>query len=94
MIRTIKIAGTVYPIQYTDKMDIEGAIAYIDFNKQIIVIDNNYPDEMKKLALLHEIIHGVNYAYNAGLEEAEVDKLSRGLYATLKDNIEYGILQG
>lgn len=94
MITTIKIAGVTYPIDYTTKMDIENAIAYIDFNKQIIKIDANYPIEMQKSALLHEVIHGVSYSYNVGLSEDEVEKLARGLYATFKDNPNYYITEG
>ena len=94
MITEVRIAGVTYPIEYTTQMDIENAIAYIDFNKQIIKIDANYPPEIQKSALLHEVIHGVSYGYNIGLSEDQVEKLARGLYATLKDNPSYYITEG
>ena len=94
MITQVKIAGVTYPIEYTKQMDVENAIAYIDFNNQIIKIDANYTIEMQKAALLHEVIHGVSYGYNVGLSEEQVEKLARGLYATLKDNPNYYITEG
>lgn len=94
MINAIKIAGVTYPIEYTTQMDIENAMAYIDFSNQIIKIDANYPIEMQKSSLLHEVIHGVSYGYNVGLSEDQVEKLARGLYATLKDNPNYYITEG
>lgn len=94
MIREIRIAGVTYAIEYVYRMDVENAIAYIDFNKQIIKIDARYPPEIQKVSLLHEIIHGVSYGYNVGLSEDQVEKLSRGLYATMKDNLNYVITEG
>lgn len=42
--------------------------------------------------LIHEIIHAVDYAVAAGLEERQVHAIASGMYAVIRDNerlIEY-----
>ena len=91
MIETIKVAGTPYVIKYTPDIDKDGLLGLANFNTREIFINNLYPKEQQEETLLHEIIHVVNYAYNVGLDEDAVDKLARGMYATIRENPSYKI---
>lgn len=94
MITTIRIAGVDYPITYTPTPELENVLAFIDFNRSIIQVNSNYPKETQQLSLLHEIVHGVNYAYSVGMTEEQVERFSRGFYAMVKDNPNYEIFEG
>ena len=94
MITTIRIAGVDYSITYTPKPELENVLAFIDFGRNIIQVNSNYPKETQQLSLLHEIVHGVNYAYNVGMTEEQVEAFSRGYYAMTKDNPNYTIIEG
>ncbi len=91
MITGIKVAGSIYQIKQSPELEQEGLLGEVNFNNQQIRINPNYSKEVQELTLLHEIVHVVNYTYNVGLEEEQVDRLSRGLYATIKENPEYKI---
>ena len=94
MITTIRIAGVDYPITYTPTPELENVLAFIDFNRNIIQVNSSYPKETQQLSLLHEIVHGVNYAHSVGMTEEQVERFSRGFYAMTKDNPNYEIFEG
>jgi len=51
-----------------------------------IRIDARNPEEEQAEALLHEVLHSVDLAVEAGLKEKQISALSRGLYAVFRDN--------
>lgn len=93
MIDKIRIAGIDYAITHTKTPEIENVLAFIDFNRNIIQVNSNFPQETQQQSLLHEIAHGVSYAYGVNLTEEQVGAFSRGFYAVMKDNPEYNIVE-
>ena len=91
MINSVRVAGTIYDIKLDPELNNQGLLGEANFNTQIISINSLYPKEQQEATLLHEVIHVVNYTYNAGLDEDQVEKLARGLYATIRENPDYKI---
>lgn len=89
----IRIAGVDYLITYTKTPELENVLAFIDFNRNIIQVNSNFPEETQQQSLLHEIVHGISYAYGVDLTEEQVSTFSSGLYAVAKDNPEYTIFK-
>ena len=94
----IKIGPLTYDLKYTDgdKLNLEPAwedpddeeIYYgaISHKNQVIFIRKNNGEEREKLALLHEVIHGVSEQYAAGLLEGQVVSITNGIMDTMNQN--------
>lgn len=89
MISTIKIGARRYSLRAMpaeDRSEIHGKIS---MDRGLIMLDPAIPADNQAETLLHEILHGVWYAYNLedGLkEEAVVTALGTGLMAIFVDN--------
>ena len=94
----IKIGPLTYELKYIDgdKLNLElawedsdddseyyGAVSH---KNQIIFISKNNNEEREKLALLHEVIHGINEQYTAGLLEGQVASLTNGIVDVMNRN--------
>lgn len=64
----------------------------IDYGRQVIELDGQYPDEQQKATLIHEVVHGLDDMYRIGLGEKVVERLGVALYQFIKDNPE--VFQG
>jgi len=87
----IKIGWKDYTIEKTDvseKLLLNGAICYgeIEYDDQIIRLNNSFSDEQKELTLIHEMLHGISNMYTLDMSEDVVTKLANALYITIKDN--------
>ncbi len=51
-----------------------------------IILNNNINKQKLWQTLLHEAVHIIDNEYNVGLDEDNVDRITSGLYAFLKDN--------
>lgn len=91
MIDSIKVAGNVYTIRADQDLENQGILGEANFNTHEILINPLYSKQQQEAVLLHEIIHVINYVYNVGLDEEHVDRLARGLYATIVENPNYKI---
>ena len=89
-IKKIKLMATTYDVEEVEQIDkyqrLLGQIAYTD---QIIKIDKNISEDMKKEVLIHEIFHGVleKLGYNdLNEDEQKVQSIASTLYLVLKEN--------
>lgn len=60
-----------------------------DHRTQSIQIAAGQGHEQERDTLLHEVIHAIDYALHADLEERQVHALSAGLLAVLRENPEF-----
>jgi hypothetical protein len=87
MIDKIKIGCYTYNVSEVDVVEkYTSAVGYIDFNTKTIKIDKEVKDNFKLEILFHEVLHGIDNFMGIGLEEAEIEKLGKGLTMVLKDN--------
>lgn len=88
----VKIGGITYTIDFSTKPDpsdveVDGNIRY---SAQKITIRSGLDegDEYKEFVLVHEVLHGIFNMMSIEQKEEIVEKISRGLYAVIKDNPE------
>lgn len=55
-------------------------------SEQKIEINPCYPQSCQEATLIHEIIEGINYLYELGLEHHQITILEETLYQVLKEN--------
>ena len=92
MITTVKIGALQYDVKETvDLKRVEdGAMlyGYIHHLTQQIEVEKEMTAPIQKIALLHEILHGI--IHQSGIisddEEQFIIAISHGLYALLRDN--------
>jgi hypothetical protein len=87
--KTVKIGGLVYTIQECDDPRSESdekILGDISYTYERIRIERAIPDRVKRVVLLHEIVHGV--LEHAGHEQDEqlVQIIGYGLSQVLMDN--------
>ena len=58
----------------------------LDSTKQTIRIGSHISGDLERETLLHEVLHGVDFAMRTELAEGDVLRLARGLYAVLRAN--------
>lgn len=80
----INILGFSYEVKRGHVIGNDAGV--IDHVKQTIVIDHDLEYEGTVEALLHEIIHGIEFACELTLDERSVSCISRGLYSVLTDD--------
>jgi hypothetical protein len=86
MITEIKICGIVYSIFYKTPEEMEGRLGLANFNTQEIWINSGSTEQTKKIAVVHEILHMMDHAYNLKLSEEQVVFTSHAFLALLSDN--------
>lgn len=82
----INIFGFNFRIILDDRLDENGDNGVLLFDKHIIRISNDLPQQQQEETLLHEIIHAVGHCQGMKMSEAEVIRLSHGLYSVLANN--------
>ena len=87
--KKIKVAGRTFDLEY--KKDFAGKDGLAgqakDCEQKIVLQNDFYHQEKVEQTFWHEIIHELDINYlNSKLTEDQVDALSTGLYAFLKDN--------
>src|SRR5690606_23691608 len=55
----------------------------------VVRVGGDLPVTRKREVTLHELVHAVDSAVETGLEESQVGRLSRGLFALCADNPAY-----
>lgn len=61
-----------------------------DSRKQQINLYADMTESRRAETLLHEVVHALDDALDLGLEERQVQVLSRGLFTVLRDNRDFG----
>lgn len=57
----------------------------VDHTKQLITLDHDLEYDHRVEALLHEVLHAIEFAMEINVEERTISCLSRGLFAVLTD---------
>ena len=91
MPETVTIMGVPYAVKLVDVVDkTQLCFAQIYYFACEIGIDKSLPDERRKVALLHEVLHGI--CDMLGLEELNnnegaIQSLAGSLYSTFKGTV-------
>lgn len=83
----VKFLGYTYGVKIgTDETSTAGARGLFDGDKQMIHIHTHNQLDARVEALLHEILHMIDYHMDTELEETQIHRMSHGLYGVLRDN--------
>ncbi|WP_099335809.1 hypothetical protein [Clostridium cadaveris] len=90
MISKVSILGIEYVVVYLeDLIKREGLYGDIDYNKQVIRIDNSMNDDRKMRTIIHEVLHGImeSLGYSEiNYDEEKIQNISNALYLLAVDN--------
>jgi len=69
---------------------VDNSVCYgsIEYEKGVININGNYPEDQKECTFLHECLHGIETDRDLNLSEKVVETLAKGLYCFIRDNPE------
>lgn len=83
---SIEVSGKTYAIRFDPYLIVDtGDKGEHRSATQEIILQGGYPYESILEALLHELIHAVNYVYCANrIPEADINSLSEGLFQIWK----------
>lgn len=89
-IKTVKILATEYRVEEVEQIDkYQRLLGQIEYTEQVIKIDKNISEDMKKETLIHEIIHGIleKLGYEElNEDEQKVHSIASTMYLVLKEN--------
>ena len=78
----LKVGGNVFDVVFVPGEAIEGGVAEVDRDKNLIMISQNLAKSQQEVAYFHEILHCINWEKS----EEETEFMAQSLYAVLKDN--------
>lgn len=84
--KSIKISGLDYTVNFRNNEEMGGLIGSADFNKQEININSTHTAQTKQIAIFHEILHLLSDSYGIHLTEEEVKIITHSFVALLRDN--------
>ena len=85
--KRIKFMGYTFQVtSETERAEEEECYGIINYKTQTIRLYNPVSNERKAETLIHELIHLVTDFLKINLEEDDVSRLGKGLYAALKEN--------
>ncbi len=83
---TVKITGITYQILRKTAAEMQGRIGLANFNNQEIWIGEDFTDQTKRIAKVHEVLHIISDSYGLDLSENQVKYLTHALIALFEDN--------
>ncbi len=85
---SIRIIGKTFEVEWQERIEHEGECVngLFDSDTQQIQVVGNLPLELSQDALLHEVMHAVEFSMGLDLEESVVNRMATGLLAVIKDN--------
>ena len=90
MINKVTILGIEYDVVYLeDLITREGLYGEINYNKQVIRIDNSMNDDRKIRTIIHEVLHGImeSLGYSEiNYDEEKIQNISNALYLVAANN--------
>jgi Zn-dependent peptidase ImmA (M78 family) len=84
----MRIAGIDYEVIYLSAEAMNGNIGLADFNKQKIMINSDSTIQTQRIAVVHEVLHILDHAYNLKLSEEQVTFTAHSIIALIADNPE------
>ena len=84
--KTIKVAGLQYTIEFLPNDMMGGNIGLADFDKQRVMINDEATEQTKEIAVVHELLHILDKAYNLKLTEEQVKYTAHAILALYKEN--------
>ena len=84
----LKIVGKTYDVQFVAAEELPKDYGECNNETQTIKIRTDTHQETQADVLLHEVIHAVEFAFNAGMTERQVHSLATGLLSVFYDNPE------
>lgn len=87
-VKRVRIIGKYYSVNPVSGRQFSGNEHYgeIDYANQRVLYDEEQSGEQLKDTLIHESVHGIDYAMQIGLEERQVAALGTGFYAWMVEN--------
>lgn len=88
--KQITIGGKLYKVYRRNKIikDNEACWGYCDTDKcEIEITTRNVSVDHQLETLLHECLHALEEHLDIEMDEDDIRKLSKGIYALLKDNL-------
>ena len=84
----ITILNNDFFISFKDKVLIDNEKCYgkIDYNSFMIEVSSDYPIKKINETITHEIMHGLDEAYNIGLKEKQIKLLGKAIHKLFLDN--------
>lgn len=90
IIDSITVMGVEFKIEYVDVVSKEApTLGQVDYFTNTITIDKSLSDDMKRVTLLHELLHCVCWLlglYELSENETTIQGLSSALYDVWKNN--------
>jgi len=80
----VKIVGKTYKIEWLEHLANQGETFHAIQTIKIEITDK--AKEQMQDTVLHEVMHGIDYAMQAKLSERQVTVMATGLLAVLKEN--------
>lgn len=87
----VRVAGMNLPVVVRDpNLDtyLDERFGYCDHVRRRIVLNGTNSAEGMKECCLHEVVHATDDAAKIGLDELQVARLARALFAVIRDNPE------
>lgn len=83
---TVKILGKAYSIEWVHPRDIGDDYGECRSHECLIKVSTEQHEEQQRDALLHEIVHAVDFEMDTKLSERAVRLIATGLLNMLRDN--------
>ena len=86
--RSVKVGTYKYKVKRPKVIEIAGVDCdgYFNHLEGEILVKRGLPATYAWVVLIHECIHGMEFAYNLSFTEKEMDVLDHALVAFLRDN--------
>jgi hypothetical protein len=85
----LKILGKTYAVHFVPHDDLPKDYGECNNEEQWIKVRTDTHPETQADTFLHEVIHAVDFAVNAGMTERQVHSIATGLLAVFLDNPEF-----
>jgi hypothetical protein len=85
----VRVLGVDVPLLLTDPREhvfLRDCHGYADGDRGAIVLNQNTSLEKRRDTVLHEVLHFLERALRTELEEEQLGRMGRGLFAVLRDN--------
>ena len=79
----ISINKVEYTIVFVDQIEGSDTLGLCDFERKVIFLKNKQSPKERFLTFIHEVLHAIEYEFNAGVEHELVYKLEVGIAETL-----------
>jgi len=86
----VKIGGIIYDIEIkncnNNILTEDKLWGNIDFGEGKIYLNGGIEKQILEQVFFHEVLHGIEHDYCLNLKDTDIDRISHGITAFLKDN--------